>query len=155
MKALTLTAPWSGLVAAGVKTVENRARPIISQRDFGSRFAIHASRELKQELYPRFRELAPDLDFTAPWYKLSRITSAVIGVATVQGVFNVAGLSRETIGELCVQYGIPDQARWVFGPLVYVLRDVVALPRPESCRGWQGFWTLTPGVECAIMEQLS
>jgi hypothetical protein len=41
-------------------------------------------------------------------------------------------------------YGLaPDQRRWFFGPVGYVLRDVHALETPVPCRGWQGFWHLT------------
>lgn len=41
---LTLTQPWAGLVASGIKLVENRTRSMIRREDFGRPFALHASR---------------------------------------------------------------------------------------------------------------
>lgn len=58
MRALTLTQPWAGLVASGIKLVENRPRKIIAQDDFGKRFAIHASREIDESVYARIYEIA-------------------------------------------------------------------------------------------------
>jgi hypothetical protein len=42
MRALTLTQPWAGLVASGIKRIENRSRHMIKREDFGKPFAIHA-----------------------------------------------------------------------------------------------------------------
>lgn len=61
MRALTLTNPWAGLVASGIKLVENRQRPMIAKAHFGSPFAIHASREIDESVYHRIAELAPEL----------------------------------------------------------------------------------------------
>jgi len=151
MRALTLTQPWAGLVASGIKLVENRPRKIIKSDDFGKRFAIHASREIDETVYKRVDEIAPGVcrayDGSGPaigdWWHLSRITSAVIAVATLD-------TSLTWPGELPAE----DQRRWFFGPIGYVLRDVVALKRPVLCRGWQGFWNLAPELERAVVEQL-
>lgn len=166
MRALTLTQPWAGLVASGIKLVENRPRSMIKREDFGKRFAIHASREIDQTVYERIAEIAPELrpDLKVPllmrWTALSRITSAVIAVATIDKVLD-GGWDAESIAEhadaLSFSNGDklgPQQVRWFFGPVGYVLRDVVALPKPVPCRGWQGFWTLAPELERAVMEQL-
>ena len=88
MRALTLTQPWAGLVASGIKLVENRPRLMIKRDDFGKPFAIHASREIDQRVYARIHEIAPELvpygQTKAAWAALSRITSAVIGTAIVE-----------------------------------------------------------------------
>lgn len=162
MRALTLTQPWAGLVASGIKLVENRPRSMIKREDFGKRFAIHASREIDQSVCERIAEIAPELrpDLKVPllmrWTALSRITSAVIAVATVNSVVVLDEGDRHPhkpgSGEL-VDLG--DQHRWFFGPVGYLLSEVVALPKPVPCRGWQGFWTLAPELERAVMEQLS
>src|SRR5262249_31116617 len=99
VRALTLTQPWCGLVASGIKLVENRPRSMIGREDFGVSFALHASREIDAQTYERIAEIAPDLlqisrnidggcdhFYSGAWYRLSRITSAVIAVATVERV---------------------------------------------------------------------
>jgi hypothetical protein len=155
VRALTLTQPWAGLVAAGIKKVENRPRHMIKRDAIGTRFAIHASREIDRDVYRRIFETAPDLNEApdptwspcaserTPWYRLSRITSAVIAVATLDRVVHS-----------CVAIDLGDQRRWFFGPIGYVLRDVRALAAPVPCRGFQGFWTLPDDVEASIVEQL-
>lgn len=47
------------------------------------------------------------------------------------------------------------ERRWAFGVFVYMLRDVHALPEPVRCRGWQGFWNLSPEKELAVNAQLA
>lgn len=157
MRALTLTQPWAGLVASGIKLIENRPRSMIKRDDFGKPFAIHASREIAESVYARIFEIAPELPGRTPaewgcrWHAFSRITSAVIAVATID---NVVDLSGKLDGVRDAAQLHPDQRRWFFGPIGYVLRDVRALAAPVPCRGWQGFWTLTPDVDRAVVEQL-
>jgi hypothetical protein len=161
MRALTLTQPWAGLVASGIKLVENRPRSMIKREDFGKPFAIHASREIDEDVYAQLRENAPDVcpaafssfdpdAFIPPemrWYRLSRITSAVIAVATIDAM--IEGPPRGTAGFLS-----DDQRRWYFGPIGYVLRDVIALREPVACKGALGFWTLPADVESKVREHL-
>lgn len=163
MRALTLTQPWAGLVASGIKLVENRPRHMIKRDDVGARFVIHASREVDESVYARIDDIQPGLcrgrspDGPASigdWWQLSRITSAVIAVATLDSILDplacgIAPDHPDAVAPLAL-----DQRRWFFGPIGYVLRDVIALPSPLPCRGWQGFWTLTPELERAVMEQL-
>lgn len=156
MRALTLTQPWAGLVASGIKRVENRPRAIIKSADFGKPFAIHASREIDERVYQRIFEIAPELlpaDEIQAWQELSRITSAVIAVATIDSMLRGDGLAFAT---LAPSAQLPDdQRRWFFGPIGYVLRDNVrALTTAVPCRGWQGFWTLTHELERAVVEQI-
>lgn len=163
MRALTLTQPWASLVASGIKLVENRPRSMIKREDFGKRFAIHASREIDDNAVERIYEIAPEIrpePAMRRWYPLSRITSAVIGVATIDKVLD-GGWDAESIAEhadaLSFSNGEklgPRQVRWFFGPVGYLLSEVTALPKPVPCRGWQGFWTLAPELERAVMEQL-
>lgn len=152
MRALTLTQPWAGLVASSVKLVENRPRRLIKREDFGTPFAIHASREIDESVYGRIAEIAPELKADLSdiaeslWYPLTRITSAVIGIATIDRVVD----DYDTLDPI-----LGAQRRWYFGPIGYVLRDVRALATPVPCRGWQGFWTLTPDVERAVAAQIA
>lgn len=176
MRALTLTQPWAGLVAAGIKRIENRPRSMIRREDFGRPFALHASRDIDPGVYSAVERIAPELfeergnHTLRPWYKLGRITSAVIAVATIDKVFD-GGWDAESIARhadmLSDSRGNllgPDQVRWFFGPIGYVLRDVRTLAKPVPCRGQRGFWNLTSrserergewsAVERDVMEQL-
>ena len=164
MRALTLTQPYAGLVASGIKLVENRPRSIIKREDFGEPFAIHASREIDESVYARIIEIAPWLSWTevnrehAAWWPLSRITTAIIGVATIEAV--VVHFTRTDGSAYAVDVAtgtvrdLGDQRRWFHGPIGYVLRDVRALVTPIPCRGFQGFWTLTDDVSAKVRAQL-
>lgn len=164
MRAITLTQPWAGLVASGIKLVENRDKPIISPKRFGETIGIHASREIVPAVYDRIRQIAPELfdgDLTEmPWYRLSRITSAVIGVATIDKVFD-GGWDAETIAEYASELSDscgrplgPQQVRWFFGPIGYVMRDVRALSEPVRCRGGLSNWKVPDDVAERVTAQI-
>jgi len=171
MRALTLTQPWCGLVASGIKLVENRPRPMIKSEDFGKPFALHASREIDEDAYGRIFEIAPELRPEAErrwWYMLTRISSAVIAVAVIEREIHAAFDINKQIYAIEIPSRNPrrppqqpgpidlgDQLRWFFGRIGYVLRDVRALAEPVPCRGFQGFWTLTHDVQARVAGQLS
>jgi len=183
MRSLTVTQPWAGLIAAEIKLIENRRRPLIKRSDFGKPFAIHASREIDEAVYDRCKEIVgvadgpteanrmfhgwgdPEQPEWQRWYRLTRITSAVIAVATIDAVLitekhGIADHDPDARSPLPA-----DQRRWFLGPVGYVLRDVRVLDTPVACRGWQGFWYLTPkeqrergqvsSVERAVQEQVA
>lgn len=163
LRALTLTQPWAGLVASGIKLVENREQGVVKAVDFGNPFAIHASREIDNDVYDRIKAIAPEL-FTAEaykrWYWLSRITSAVLATGAIDRVIRAKGISssypgtaytydREALDEL------GEQRRWLFGRYGYVIADAPrVLPTPVPCRGWQGFWRVPGDVVAKVEEQL-
>lgn len=157
MRALSLTQPWLGLVAAGVKTVENRSRPMIKREDFGKPFALHATRQVDQGVYAMIGRAFPELlsEPEQPWCRLSRITSAVVATAVIEEAWYIGGCSREYIAEMCAKRGRADQARWTFGPTVYVLRDIVALADPVKCPGARAFWYLPADVEERVVAQMA
>lgn len=161
MRALTVTNPWAGLIAAGIKLVENRPRSMIKSEDFGKPFAIHASREIDESVYDSIHRVAPEIGrgdihktFAPAWGRLSRITSAVIAVATLRDAMYIGGNSPETTVKVLDRLGISEQLRFTFGPTVYVLSDVVALPTPVPCKGSLGFWTLPADVDAKVREQI-
>lgn len=157
MRALTLTQPWAGLVASGIKLIENRPRHMIKRSDFGTPFAIHASRVIDEAVYDRIRELDPGL-FTDhvidTWHERSRVTSAILATAIIDHVIDPLAHG--------ILPGLPDaltaiaddQRRWFFGPIAYALRDVRTLPLPVPCRGRQGFWTAPESVTRDVRRQL-
>lgn len=171
MRALTLTQPWCGLMAAGVKPIENRGRKIIAPARAGERFALHASREIDDDVYDRIAEIAPELTDSGiiwrdhakhgspRWMKLAEITSAVIGVTRlvtcIERTHEDDGGWRFVDGwpraPRLLEYG---ELRWFFGEYGYVCTDMVPLATPVPCRGWQGFWTLPDDVEAAVRRQL-
>lgn len=162
MRALTLTQPWAGLVASGIKRVENRPRSMIKREDFGKPFAIHASRRIDRGAWPSIIAIAPEtaLDFPGPMapsariHRLAEITSAVIAVATIDSILDPRACGIDPDSEGAASPLPADQRRWWGGPIGYVLRDVQALETPIACRGYQAFWTLPAEVERKIVEQL-
>ena len=160
MRALTLTNPWAGLVASGIKLVENRPRSMIKRSDFGKPFAIHASREIDASVYGRIVEIAPELvdphlgPGVGKWYQLSRIKSAVIAVATIDRVLDPLACGIDPSDPDASAALDEDQRRWFFGPIGYVLRDVRALATPVLCKGALGFWTLPDDVAAKVEAQL-
>jgi hypothetical protein len=170
MRAITLTQPWCGLMAAGIKRIENRTRPLIRREMIGQDIAFHASREIDEGVYERIDELSPGLcraytgstPAIGDWWHLSRTTSAVTHVATLVDVLTIdnnddadddhrgrefdQALARGTVTE--------DQWRWYFGRVGYVFNNERVLQAPVPCRGWQGSWTLPRDIETKVREQL-
>jgi hypothetical protein len=148
-RGLTLTQPWAGLVASGIKLVENRPRNMAPKTLYGKRFAIHASRETKESerdrIYSIARELFTDSSFNEAWWRLARVHSAIIAVATLSTFVTAADCDVLP----------PGQRRWFFGPIGYVLCDVIALPEPIERRGALGFWKTTPKEQQLIAAQLA
>lgn len=162
IRALTLTQPWAGLVASGIKLVENRPRRMIKAADFGKPFAIHASREIDRDAWRSIIEIDPTLALDHPgpmarasrWQRLAGVTSAVVAVATLVSCLDPLACGILPDSDDARAALPPDQRRWFFGPIGYVLRDVRALAKPVPCKGMLGFWTLPEDVERLVMEQL-
>lgn len=154
MRAMTLTQPWAGLVASGIKMIENRSRHIVRRSDIGCRFAIHASREIDPFVYNRIREIAPELvptfDYDGGWWSLTRITSAVIAMATLTDIIDLSK-SCDRDREAILLGLPPDQRRFTFGPVAYVLGDIKPLARSVPARGMLGFWTMPVNVERDVL----
>jgi hypothetical protein len=159
MRAISLIQPWAGLVASGIKLIENRDRPIISPKRFGETFGIHASSKLDPAIYDRIRQIAPELfdgDITEMrWYQLSRITGAVIAVATIDSLLDPVAHGIGHATEEARAPLPPDQRRWFFGPLGYTLRDVRALAEPVRCLGALSNWAMPDNVARAVTAQVT
>lgn len=161
--ALTLWRPWAGLVAAGVKPVENRTWPPPA-RVIGQRIAIHAGKRWDHGgAQWAFQTLvtngAPVVEAMAAALGQARHPEGVVAVATVAGwVF--AGNPPRTAIALSATPGVhgitasDPAAPWFVGPVGWVLREVVALPVPVACRGAQGLWRLPPDVRARVEEQI-
>lgn len=140
MRALTVIQPWAGLIATGVKLIENRTwKPPAAM--LGERIAIHAGAKV-------WRDTIEDLvDEGLTEHELWTLRSAAIATATL--------VTYVTHSHQIPEYTAPEQRRWFNGPIGFVLRDVVALPEPVPCKGMLGFWTLPDHVEAKVRAQLS
>jgi hypothetical protein len=86
---------------------------------------------------------------------LSRITSAVIAVATLDSIVDPASRAASIqIAPTRAPRSCRISAAGSSGPIGYVLRDVRALATPVPCRGYQAFWTLPADVAARVEEQL-
>jgi hypothetical protein len=149
MKALTLQQPFAGFVAAGIKTLENRKRPIAPKNLFGQRFAIHAGLA-----FDDLGRIALERTEPKPWPALCKAGGCVVATATLADALYVGGCSRAGLAAILEKRGLGNQLRFAFGPTIYVLADIVALSEPVFARGYQGFWTLPIDVETRVREQL-
>lgn len=141
-RALTLTQPWAGLVASGVKQIENRvwrARSMV-----GKCFAIHASRQVDQAVRASLVEvgLTPE--------PIWDVTSAIIGVATLY-----AFVESQTGVERMMEKGIitGDQVRFWMGPIAFVLKDIKRF-EPIACTGARSFWAIPSELQRQIGSRL-
>jgi hypothetical protein len=166
MRALTGYPLWFGLVAAGLKPDENRDRRIVRREDYGVPFALHNGapqpRKKHAQTWSQIQQIAPDLltgwhaddPPTWPeWYRLSRVTRAVVAVAKIdrRAVIRLGWLhDADTLEKICPA----AERRFALGPVIYMLRDVRVLAVPVSCPGNRGFWTLPVDVEARVVEQL-
>jgi hypothetical protein len=134
MRALTLWQPWASAIVSGRKRVENRpwAPKLIKP---GERFAIHAGKRWDRSGAVACAERGFDL-------RRAEALGGVIGVATLDRVVRSAA-------------DLPaDQRAWFFGPVGWLLRDVLTLPRPVPARGMLGLWLLPDDVEAAVLGML-
>jgi hypothetical protein len=146
MRALTIYRPWAGLIAAGIKLVENRTwQPPLDL--IGDRLAIHAGK-----LW----------DLGATWrcdfYGLSELPSdhpaqAIIATAHVVGVVVPRWHGTQMQGFEWVlgdERRVPRLGVFLTGPFGWVLEDVRALGEPIACRGYQRLWTVPTEIERLI-----
>lgn len=146
IKALTVRNPWAFAIAhtAGPnpKTIENRVWPS-SYRDW---LAIHAGAALdddSEHAIARVAELAQ-----VPVEQVveeCKTRGAVVAVARLSYV-----CGRTTVD----RFGTCDCGSWAaHGQFHFVLRDVVALPEPVPCRGYQRLWSLPKPTLVAVRAQ--
>lgn len=161
MLGLTLWQPWAGVMAAGIKRIENR--PWLPPPTLmGQRFALHAGKfwDESADAYINDDLMAARSEHpTRPEHPLRglwrthvphlRTFGAVLAVATLVDVVrpNTFEVERERVFE-----GREDQRRWFFGRCGWVLEDIKALT-PIPCLGRQKLWTLPAHVEKLVLDQ--
>ena len=117
MKALTVQQPWAGLIAVGVKDVENRSR----RTPYRGPLLIHAG-------VSRDREA-----------DLQRIGGAE-PLCTARGVLLGTVELVDVVRDSASPWAVSGQWHWL-------LRGAVLLGRPVPCRGQLGLWDVVVDVE--------
>lgn len=143
MKALTLHQPWASLIGnPPLKNIENRTWTPPAGI-LGQRIAIHAGKTYSREAADFARPLV--LDFDKRVGKGLVASGAIVATAVVSGCYD----STSDIGLLMFS-GLPSeikQSPWFFGPVGWLLTDVVRLREPIPCKGAQGLWTVPKDIE--------
>ncbi len=117
--ALTVRQPWAGLIAAGIKPVENRTW----RRDYRGPLWLHAasSRDVTPRLLAAFIEHGEDMITPARFHA----SGALIAKCELIGIHRDVGC--------CRPWGMPDQWHWE-------IRPVRVLAAPVPARGALGLW---------------
>ena len=135
MYALTLWQPWCYAMSHLGKRVENRPWHPPAWL-IGQRFALHAGAMLHDDSFESLQHLLPaELD------RRSLPRKAVCATARLRSVV------REAVE-------LPgDQRQWFVGPFGWVVDDLLVLPQPVPCRGFQKLWQLPVDVLDAVRAQ--
>ena len=144
-RGLTLTQPWAGLVASGVKRIENRDwRP---PRDLiGTDFVIHASRKIDPEVTEGLLELG--LEQQPSWTP----TSSILAVATLYDFVTTERGVEHMMGKGIISN---DQLRFFMGPVAFVLTNIRELVTPIPCKGNRKFWVLPPDLNGRVRDAIA
>lgn len=150
--ALSIRAPWSWLVAKGIKTIENRDWGIQHIPTFRGRFLIHQTvNERQAETFAAMRLIRGRLPeseageiITSLPHGLSYGT-AVIGEAELVAIYTKDELSGSM---LAVGANDPDtvakktafRSPWYVGNVALVLQGAKLWKRPVACKGQLGFF---------------
>lgn len=130
MKALTIRQPWSQLIVAGAKNIENRDWLTY----FRGRIAIHSSAQMTRA------ELEDACDFMKTF--IPRFSTRIFS-AEAQGYPKGAVLGTvDLIG--CVT---ASDSPWFCGKYGFVLRNAVKFAQPIPCKGALGLWELPKEIE--------
>lgn len=136
MKALTLHRPWTDAILYGGKRVENRSwHPPHSL--IGQTIALHAGKVYDEQV-------ADWMDIQGLYTPPARGDSpmGIVGVASLLGSYRAGVLNQLS------------KDPWFFGPVGWLLGDVVAFRSPIPCRGAQGLWTVPEDLEQRIREAI-
>ncbi|MBA7629322.1 hypothetical protein ES703_36820 [subsurface metagenome] len=117
MKVLSIRQPFAGMIAIGMKKIENR----IWRCSYRGPLAIHAS----QKWHPSFGPPTVDAQ------KIVTLRGCVIAVAVLSEII--------TPEEALRRY--PDQREYIEGPWCWVLGDVRKVP-PYPCQGQLGIFEI-------------
>ncbi len=165
LRALTVWEPWAGLLAIGIKRVENRTwRPRDGELRVGEHVAIHAGTKYDRDswdvVYSLRRELEPQgrwlRDHDAPWPlrgakpnpdadpETQTPYGAIIGVAVLDEVRTAPRVFRDDAGEY-------EDPFWC-GPCGWYLKSPVPIA-PVWVKGAQGLWIVRDPELSVVRER--
>lgn len=145
LRALSIRQPWAMSIVTGTKRIENRSW----DTRFRGLFLIHAGKGMTRDEFDGWAHmiLAEDIRWPGLRGRIWRPSDfegqrgGIIGAARLVDVAR----SREAVA--------PDQRPWFFGPVGFVLADVVPVPF-MPCKGALGFFSVEPEVEAQARLQL-
>lgn len=147
MPCLTLWQPWAALVAAGLKTIENRPwAPPMTIR--GKRIAIHAGKYYDNDGWPLLAEAVESLRQSGPLGRhLLDVRGAILATAQVVGMVTPldGGDPSHTWfvhdRTLAIPRSFENQHDWwMCDQIGWLLHDIRLLPEPIPAKGHQGIW---------------
>lgn len=142
MRVLSLSRPWVWSIVELAepmgKRIENRTwKP--PESEIGNRFALHAAQSWDMRAFAHFDLVGLDAERYTP--DAAHPSGLILGTAVIDRVIDKA------------RDAPPYQGRWFFGPIGWVLRDVVKLATPIEWKGAQGFRWLPSDVSARIWKQ--
>jgi hypothetical protein len=154
--ALTLIRPWPRAIFAESprpKRVENRTWAPPAGTVVGQHIAIHAGKKWDEQAAVFIRDQGVELGPEAA------VEGAIVGVVRVAKVValpdTAEGKHAASIGRATITFDPKLRADpWFFGPVGWLLDDVVAIAQPVRAMGQQGLWRLTDDEERAVLRQL-
>lgn len=168
MRALSLTQPWATLVAIGAKKVETRSWGTSAR----GTIVIHASKGFPAWARDyctdaRFRNaMWPDLLGRADAYTVARERLKLLPLGQIVAVARLAHVMPTTAAPSlpmswnATVYQRPDPSSdeyhfgdYAAGRFMWFLENVIALPKPITCRGALSLWEVPDEVAAEVRAQ--
>lgn len=132
LMALTIHRPWSDLIAAGHKRVENRTWTTA----YRGLIAIHAGRAYDD---------TAAATAAASGHEVPPTHLSPNGIVAVARLVDVHHGGPQACGPPCQPYGVPGHYHWV-------LDEIRRLPEPIWARGRQGLWRVTDELAAQVID---
>lgn len=141
--AISLWQPMAWAIAHGTKRIENRTWKF-PPRFTGATVAVHAAKKFDRA----YAEFICDLMGVDALPEAAKEQGSIIGVMRlVRCITGTPNLFTSNDDPLL------DDA-WFMGPVGWVVDEVIALPHPIPCRGYQQFWRIPDDIRVDLMQQL-
>lgn len=154
MKAITLTAPWSTLVAIGAKTIETRSW----DTNFRGQVCIHAAKNFPDDARYLVTEEPFSIALAGAWAS-TLPTACIIAVATIERTWKFTATTVEKIRERSAAGELPpfeaDFGDYTEGRFGFRLINIVPLVTTIPARGMLNLWNVPADVERKVREQLA
>lgn len=149
-RALSVRAPWWWAIIHAGKDIENRSR----KHSVRGRVWLHAS------AWHRPTDIAIDIASMAdcydcaPWPMADARHKSVqrFNVDKIQAIAEMRAAGGHIVGSVeIVDCVTESESPWYFGPVGFVLRNPIALPKPVPCKGALSFFR----VPADVLERLA